>query len=211
MITHIFLWVNNMERVYEVKKRIKDKKIKQDDISNNKFKIFALKFFIVIILFSFGTILVKNDVNIKNTIYNNIYNKHFSFAFFKNTYNKYIGNIIPFQNIFKDKKVFNEKLEYKSLSKYNKGIKLKLNKNYIIPVIKDGIVIFSGNKEGLGKTIIIQGSDGIDIWYANLSNTKLKLYDYAEQNTLVGEAKNDELYMIFQKDGVEIDYKEVLK
>ena len=73
------------------------------------------------------------------------------------------------------------------------------------------VVIFSGEKEGIGKTVIIQQSDGIDVWYGNLSNTTMKLYDYVEDNSIIGEAKNNELYMIFQKDGVEIDYKEVLK
>ena len=136
---------------------------------------------------------------------------NFSFSYFKNIYNKYVGNIIPFQNIFEDKKVFNEKLKYKSISKYNKGVKLTLNDNYAIPIIKGGIVIFSGEKEGLGKTIIIQQSDGIDVWYSNLDNTTMKLYDYVEDNAVVGEAKNNELYLIFQKDGVEIDSSEVLK
>ena len=200
-----------MEKVDEVRKRIRNKKEVKSENNDNKFKFFVFKFFIVLLLFSLATMLVKTDINIKNIIYNNVYNKNFSFAFFKNTYNKYIGNIIPFQNIFKEKKVFKEKLEYKSLSNYNKGVKLKLNKNYIIPVIKDGIVIFSGDKEMFGKTIIIQGSDGIDVWYGNLANTTLKLYDYVDTSTLLGEANNDELYMIFQKDGVEIDYKEVLK
>lgn len=39
----------------------------------------------------------------------------------------------------------------------------------------------------------------------------MKLYDYVEDNAVVGEAKNNELYLIFQKDGVEIDSSEVLK
>ena len=107
--------------------------------------------------------------------------------------------------------MFNEKLKYKSISKYNKGVKLTLSNNYAIPIIKGGIVIFSGEKEGLGKTIIIQQSDGIDVWYSNLANTTMKLYDYVEDNAVVGEAKNNELYLIFQKDGVEIDSSEVLK
>ena len=197
-----------MKNVNEVRYRIKNKNKKEN---KNKINIFFLKLFLVIIIFSFLTISVKKDTKIKTTIYNKVYNSNFSFALFKNFYNTYIGSVIPFQNIFKEKKVFNENLEYKNLSKYNKGVKLTLTPNYPIPIIKDGIVIFVGEKEKLGKTIIIQGSDGIDIWYGNLSNTNLKLYDYVEKNTIIGEAKNDELYMIFQKDGVEIDYNKVLK
>ena len=198
-----------MKNVDEVKLRIKHKN-KKDEKNNNKFNLFLIKFFIIILSFSLLSISIKKDVKLKNIIYNKVYKSNFSFAYFKNIYNKNIGNIIPFQNIFKEKKVFNEKLEYEKLSRYNKGVKLKLSNNYAIPIIKDGIVIFVGDKD-IGKTVIIQGSDGIDIWYSNLSNINVKLYDYVEENSIIGEAKNNELYLLFQKDGVEIDYNKVLK
>ena len=200
-----------MKNIEEVKARIKNKKVKEKNINVKKINLFLTKFFIVIISFAILSIIIKKDIKIKDTIYQKVYNNNFSFAYFKNVYNTYMGNIIPFQNIFKEKKVFKEKLEYKSLSKYNKGVKLKLSDNYPIPIIKGGIVIFTGTKKDLGKTVIIQGSDGIDIWYSHLSNINVKLYDYVENNSIVGEAKNNELYMIFQKDGVEIDYNQVLK
>ena len=63
----------------------------------------------------------------------------------------------------------------------------------------------------MGNTIIVQQSDGIDTWYGNLSNINLKLYDYIEDNSIIGEAKNNELYLMFQKDGVDVGYKDVLK
>ena len=176
----------------------------------NKFNLFLLKFFIVVLSFSLISIVCKKDIKIKNTIYNKVYNNYFAFSSFKSIYNKYIGNIIPFQNIFEKKKVFKEKLTYKSISKYNKGVKLKLEDNYPIPIVKGGIVTFVGKKNNM-NTVIIKGSDEIDIWYLNLSNTNMKLYDYVEDNSIIGEAKNNELYMLFYKDGVEIDYKEVFK
>ena len=187
------------------------KRKKKDVKEYNNFKIFLIKFFIIVLMFSLFTVASQNDNKIKNTIYNKVYNNSFSFAYFKNIYNKYIGNIIPFQNIFKEKKVFLETLEYESLSKYNNGVKLTLSSNYAIPIIKEGIVIFIGDKENIGKTVIIQGTDGVDIWYGNLQNTNFKLYDYVEDNMIIGEAKDNTLYMIFQKDGVELDYKEFLK
>ena len=198
-----------MKNIDEVKLRIKNKN-KKEEKNNSKFNLFLIKFFIIILSFSLLSISIKKDVKLKNIIYNKVYKSNFSFAYFKNIYNKNIGNIIPFQNIFKEKKVFNEKLEYEKLSRYNKGVKLKLSNNYAIPIIKDGIVIFVGDKD-IGKTVIIQGSDGIDIWYSNLSNINVKLYDYVEENSIIGEAKNNELYLLFQKDGVEIDYNKVLK
>lgn len=202
-----------MENINDIKNRIRNKSNRniKKEVKPNKFKFFAFKFFTVLLVFCFTSLACAKDIKIKNIIYNKVYNTNFSFSYFKNIYTKYIGNIIPFQNIFEDKKVFNEKLKYKSISKYNKGVKLTLSDNYAIPIIKGGIVIFSGKKDELGKTIIIQQSDGIDVWYSNLANTTMKLYDYVDDNAIVGEAKNNELYLIFQKDGVEIDSSEVLK
>lgn len=202
-----------MENINDIKNRIRNKSNKniKKEVKPNKFKFFVFKFFTVLLVFCFASLACAKDIKIKNIIYNKVYNTNFSFSYFKNIYTKYIGNIIPFQNIFEDKKVFNEKLKYKSISKYNKGVKLTLSDNYAIPIIKGGIVIFSGEKDELGKTIIIQQSDGIDVWYSNLANTTMKLYDYVDDNAIVGEAKNNELYLIFQKDGVEIDSSEVLK
>lgn len=200
-----------MNNIKKKKSHMRNKNNKKEENKINKFRLFTLKFFIILLIFTFGTLLVKKDTKAKTIIYNNVYSKNISFAYFKSLYNKYIGSIIPFQDMFKTKKVFNEKLEYESLSKYNKGVKLHLKDNYAIPIIKGGIVIFAGEKEELGTTIIIQQSDGIDAWYSNLSSTTMKLYDYVSDNAIVGEAKNNELYLTFQKDGVEIDSSEVLK
>lgn len=200
-----------MSRIDEVKNRIKNKKNVEQVEKHNSFQVFMLKFFTVIIVFAFGTLIVKKDPKIKTIIYNKVYKNNFSFAYFKNLYNTHIGNLLPFKNLFNEKQVFSEKLEYKSLAKYNKGVKLTLENNYAIPIIKGGIVIFIGEKDNLGKTVIIQQSNGIDVWYSNLSSTKMQLYDYVETNSIVGEAINNTLYLTFLKDGVEIDYKEILK
>ena len=184
---------------------------KENNSIKNKLHIYILKFFVVIVVFGFGTLIIKKNASIKNIVYNEVYNSNISFAYIKNIYNKYIGNVLPFKNVLKEKKVFKEKLIYNSLSKYDNGIKLILNDSYSIPIIKGGIVIFTGEKENFKNTVIIQQSDGINVWYGNLSNSNMKLYDIVEDNQIVGEANNNELYLLFEKDGEYIDYKEVLK
>lgn len=202
-----------MTKVHEIQKRIKNKKTEEvkKEPKNNKLKIFFMKLLIIVSTVLILTIVIKNNSSFKNKIYKYVYNTNFSFSSIKKIYNEHIGNVLPFQNVFKEKKVFSEKLEYKSLNVYNKGVKLTLNDNYAIPAIKGGIVIFVGEKENMGNTIIVQQSDGIDTWYGNLSNINLKLYDYIEDNSIIGEAKNNELYLMFQKDGVDVSYKDVLK
>lgn len=195
-----------MKEINKIKKDIRNKKVEK----NSKLKLFFIKLILILIIFLLCFLIVKKDETIKDKIYNKVYNSNISFASIKNTYNKYLGNVLPFQDNLSEKKVFKEKLTYKSLSKYNKGVKLTVTDNYLVPAIKEGIVIFEGEKDGF-DTIIVQGSDGIDTVYQNFSNKNVKLYDYIDDNEILGEVKDNTLYLTFKKNGVEIDYKEILK
>ena len=48
-----------------------------------------------------------------------------------------------------------------------------------------------------GNTVIIQGVDGVDIWYGNLTNVSVKLYDYVEKDKLIGVSFEKEMVMTF--------------
>ena len=78
-----------MNNIDDIKRRIKNKG-KVEETKNNSFKIFMFKFFIVLLAFTFSTLVVKKDVRVKNIIYDKIYKNNFSFAYFKNIYNKYV-------------------------------------------------------------------------------------------------------------------------
>ena len=112
---------------------------------------------------------------------------------------------------FNDSKmVFNEKLTYLSKNKYLDGVKLKVNTNYLVPIIESGIVVYIGEKEGYGNTIIIQGADFTDIWYGNISNTNVSLYDYVDKGSFLGEANGEEIYLVFSQDGNILDYEKYI-
>ena len=49
------------------------------------------------------------------------------------------------------------------------------------------------------------------MWYGNLQNINVELYDYVEKGKLLGEAKGTNLYLVYQKDGEYVDYKEYIK
>ena len=114
-------------------------------------------------------------------------------------------------NIFNDKTelVFNESLSYTSEEKYLDGVKLELNSN-LVSVNKSGVVVYIGEKEGYGNTIIIQRVDGVDEWYGGILNTSLKLYDYVYEDSLLGEV-DKYLYLVYKKDGNTLNYEEYIK
>ena len=167
---------------------------------------------LVAILFLIMAILSKSSNVYKDLIVTNIYEKNIPFAKIKKLYNKYLGGIVPLDKVIeKEMTVFNEKLTYEEASAYHDGVKLIVDKNYLIPVQEEGMIIYIGEKENYGNVVIIEGVDGIDIWYGNIEKITAKLYDYVEKNAYLGTTKDNILYLAYQKDGQFLDYKEYLK
>ena len=67
------------------------------------------------------------------------------------------------------------------------------------------------NLDNYGYTIIIEGIDGVDIWYANIENTSLKLYDYVKKGSYLGETKNNNLYLVFEKNQEFLKFEDYIK
>ena len=64
-----------MENINDVKNRIKNKSNKsikknEKEVKPNKFKFFAFKFFVVLLVFCFASFACTKDVKLKNIIYN---------------------------------------------------------------------------------------------------------------------------------------------
>ena len=127
-------------------------------------------------------------------------------------YNKYFGSIVPLKNMGSDEKtVFNEKMTYEEIKNYQNGYELTVQNNYLVPVINSGIVVFIGEKDNLGNTVIIQGIDGIDYWYSNVENLSVNLYDYTSKGDYLGTSKDNKLYLTFKKENDFLEYDEVVK
>ncbi len=177
---------------------------------NNIGTIFFTKLLLSIVLTLIILILMKSSSSFKNTFYKQVYNNNISFTRLKELYNKYIGDSNILDKVVKTETVFNEKLTYKKQEKYLDGVKLEVGSNYLVPIEESGIVVFIGEKEGYGNTVIIQRVDGVDEWYGNIQNVNVKLYDYVKKNTLLGESNNN-LYLVYKKDGNILNYEDYLK
>lgn len=171
-----------------------------------------LRGMIAIVIFLILAILSKTSNVYKDVIVSNIYEKNISFTKIKKLYHKYLGGIAPLdKTIEAELTVFNEKLTYENESKYYDGVKLTVDNNYLVPIIKEGMVIYIGEKENYGNVIIIEGIDGVDIWYGNMEKTTVKLYDYVTSGAYLGTVKDNQLYLVYQKDGKFLDYQAYLK
>ena len=172
-------------------------------------KSFVTRCMICLILFLLISIIC--NFSDKNLLWfkNNIYDNNINFSFFNNIYNKYVDKYMPF-DVYDEKIVMSDELVYKDKKDYLNGVSLNVGKNYNINSLCGGIVVYIGDKEKLGNTVIIQGTDGVDYWYSNIDNLSVKLYDYIEKDTLIGTSVNDNIYLTFVKNGEYINYEEFI-
>lgn len=161
---------------------------------------FINKVLMAILFGMISLIVMEYSPKFKSFMQEEVLGKNISFAFLGNLYNKYFGKVLP-----EDKnnviQVFNEKISYINKEKYQDGSKLTVSNNYLVPVIESGIVVFIGDKEGIGKVITIEGEDNSTITYGNIKNTNLKLYDYVNKGMFLGEVDGNILYVTILRNG----------
>ncbi|MCH5166428.1 MAG: M23 family metallopeptidase [Erysipelotrichales bacterium] len=160
------------------------------------------RMFICIILFFILTIVIDDNLISSNTIVSN----HLDFSYIRSKTNMILGSFINKDNLY----VSSEKIIYKDISPYYDGYRLIVDKNYIIKSLRSGVVVFIGNKENYGLTIIINCDDGTNISYSNLENINVNLYDYINKDTIIGSTVNNELYLVFEKNKEYLSYEEYL-
>lgn len=187
------------------------KKVEKRLVLKKSVRKFINRCLIVIILFLGCLIMVKSNTSFKSKIIDYVYSDSFKFTKLRSIYEKYFGKILSADKVVpEEKKVFNEKISYNSANVYKDGVKLAVSSNYMVPTLESGIVVFMGEKEGYGNTIIIEQIDGIDVWYSNIKSNQVKMYDYVEKGSMLGEVSGDAFYMVFQKDGNYLNYKDYI-
>lgn len=197
------------ESKFLTKKKFKKKK-DYERVKKYLFSLFSrvLCTAVLVLLLLIG---FKMDKNFKVNFHDQVYNQTFPFHEFKKIYQKYFGESLSLKAIdTEEQQVFDETLNYKSLNSYQDGVKLEVTSNYMVPSLESGIVVFLGEKEGYGDTVIIQQVNGVDAWYGNIKTNGIQLYDYIEKGKLLGEAQDNKLYLAFQKEGKFQNYQEYL-
>lgn len=165
------------------------------------------------ILFLLLAILCKSNRQYQYFIQQKIYQESLSFSYFKKFYNKYLGGIFPIEDVSNQQVtsyVFNEELQYQNIERYVDGAKLKVGLNYLIPSMQDGIVVYVGEKAEYGNVVMIENMDGIDIWYGNVCNTLVKLYDQVSSGDYLGEACGGEMYLVYSRGNEFLNYNDYI-
>ncbi len=173
---------------------------------NNNLKNLLSKFLIAIIFF-LSSIIFTNISDNNLLLYKEyVLTESLPFTKIKGWYEELFGEVLPDSK--NNQMVFDGKLLYKDIKDYYDGEQLTLNNNTLINNITSGIVVFIGEKDNYNNTVIIQGVDGVDAWYGNLENVSVKLYDYVEKNSVLGQTQDDKLYLVLKKDNDYLKYED---
>lgn len=174
-------------------------------MKNKKDKKWLSKLLISIIIVLSCLIVTNFDVKLRNKFIVNVLEENIRFNNVKKLYNKYIGGeeneealVVSLNNIG----------EYKLIGD---SYSFNINKGEGIEVRKPGIIVYIGEKDDLGNTIIVQGNDGVDLWYSNLYVNEYSLYDYVSIGDILGTSLSDYYKITIVKDGEKLKYEEYFK
>ena len=163
--------------------------------------------FMLAVIFFLGSIIFTNTSDKNLLLYKEyVLTESLPFTKVKCWYEELFGEVLPSND--NAQTVFDGKLVYKEISDYQNGERLTVSSKSLVNSLASGIVVFSGEKDGFGNTVIIQGIDGADIWYGNLENISLNLYDYIEAGTVIGNTVDEYLYLVIKKDNEYIKYED---
>lgn len=201
----------SLDKYYKSKDK---KRVESSDTSSFSFSKWAYSFvcrsLVCLGFFLILLILSRKNSTLLEEVRSYVYDDTFSFAVVNDWYKKNFGDIFPLKELIPNEvSVFGEKLTYSSVNLYKDGAILSVDKGYLVPVLEDGIVIFVGEKEDYGHTVIVQQTDGVDVWYGGVVED-VTIYEYVKKGSLLGEAKEEKLYLAFQKDGKFLDYKKYI-
>ncbi len=166
------------------------------------------KFLLSIIFLMVSIILIKSNSNIKNFYQEDILTKQINFTKFNDFYTKYFGNILPDYTVpsVPTQMASNTEFDYNNGTPYLNGTKLETTENYPVPIITSGIIVFLGEKDSLGPTCIVQGIDGIDIWYSHIDTSFLNLYDYVTEGKILAPTESNYFYLTIDSNGNYLTY-----
>jgi len=191
---------------HEQRKCGSTKSSKPVEEDNRISKIFT-KVLLSIIFVLLSTIYIKLDPENLSYFKKNLFESNLTFTKMNNWYHDTFGSILPTVKEPQDTLVSSNKNPVNQKESYLDGYKISSSKMSPVASITSGILVYMGEKEGYGNTLIIQGVDGVDIWYGGITDTNLKLYDYIDANTILGNTLEDHYYLLFQKNGEYLTYE----
>lgn len=208
--------MNEIEDIIRKNKQKRDKYVGGENSSSKEELPKNLKYVkglisrsLVAIIFVLGSIIFTNVSDKNKELYQKyVLEDSLEFTKINELYQSLFGKVDMTSKKDDDSSLVSGNITYTNIEPFKNGVKLTVGMNEVVNVITSGIVVFIGEKDDLGNTIIVQGNDGVDIWYSNITDTDIKVYDYIESGSILGTSNAEDIYITICKDGEYMNYEE---
>ncbi len=151
--------------------------------------------------------------------------QEFQFAVVSDWYNQQFGEPISLLSSKKKQQTVAKEEDYavpasgkvlQTFEANGQGVFVQTGLSAVVDAVNEGLVIFAGNKKGLGNTVIIQHTDGTESWYGNLVDVSVSVYEYVQKKQKLGtvadsaDGKSGKFYFALKKDEKFIDPIQVI-
>ncbi|WP_285765535.1 M23 family metallopeptidase [Peribacillus sp. SI8-4] len=152
--------------------------------------------------------------------------KEFQFASISNWYENAFGKPIAFLPKEAKKETVDSNEGYatpvsgkitQTFETNGEGIILETSKGSKVEAINEGVVIFAGEKEGIGKTVVIQHANHSESWYGQLKEIDVKMYEFVKKGNEVGQVTVSEdgskgrFYLAIKENDAFVNPKKVIQ
>lgn len=174
-------------------------KIAKKNINNSSW---LTKLLLSIIIVLVSLIVCNFDSSIREKFTNEVLEKNINFGLYNKYYKKFMSKeeeTVEVSNTLDD---------ILDIEEVNGRYKIKQDIESPVVSLTPGIIVFNGLKEDLGNTIIIQGNDGVDIWYSGVTLNGFSIYDYISKGEIIGSCNGESILVSIVKDGDLLKYEE---
>ena len=182
------------------------KKLKKQGKDDERLSILFSKLLLAVIFVLGSLVLTNFSSSLKDKYVKEVLEKNIDISYINKFYNKYIG-----RGKKEEEEVLVANLDSsKEYEKVGESVKFTMEAEEPITTLEGGIIVFIGDKDDLGNTVIVQGNDGVDIWYSNILMTDYSLYDYISKGDKLGVSMSDNYLVTIKKDDKTLEYEEYI-
>lgn len=187
---------------------MKDSKYYKKKYMNNKSinSSWLTKLLLSVIIVLVSLIVTNFDQDIRNGFSKIVLEENMKFSDFNKIYKKLMNNKDEetelVSNVVVDESLMEEEA---GRYKFNYGV------DYPVEILAPGVIVYYGDKDTLNDTVIVQGNDGIDIWYSGVVMNEYSLYDYVSKGDILGASNDVYVTISIVKDGELLKYEEYFK
>ncbi|WP_147515364.1 M23 family metallopeptidase [Massilibacterium senegalense] len=137
-----------------------------------------------------------------------IMSQQFPFLAFKQTYESVFGSAVPF--LLQDDGKYTDVVQVAEESpfltgtiveKTTQGWWVQVANQAVIQNPANGFILFCGNQNQYGKTVIIQLENNREMWIGHIDKCDVPMYSFIQKGEYIGKSKDNLLFVALKHEG----------